>query len=158
MIKNLLILIVSISSLLIIPFMFFNKDKLEILVTSIIPTPTIKIVFDENKLWYLLNDWEKRQGYQEYMKDENLCIVSNLMLDNNTLIKENWNSWFQKTTLSSTYSDAASLSMANAYSEEDILYRWISDIRFEKIIRDDYYKYSCIKCKGKHCVGVFANR
>lgn len=129
----------------------FNKP-------TITPIPTIApINLDENKLWNLVNDWEKQHGYQQYIKDAKLCAsVDKLYSDTELLTDSNW---FNKVGLNNSYQQNSTwLNTTSAMSEESVLNGWISDTKLVKTLRDYFYQYACIRCKNQQCIMMFANK
>jgi len=111
---------------------------------------------DENKLWNLINDWEKKQGYQQYLKDDVLCQKGEWLLNNDSILFNN-KDWFEKTELNKSYYNA-SYNLAWDYpSEEKALDYWISNKDTLRNLKDTYFQYSCTKCKKFKCIQVFAN-
>lgn len=120
------------------------------------PTPTISSGLDENKLWNLVNDWEKKQGYQSYTRDENLCNAASRLINDESLWSDK--QWFNKVGLDSNFQyNNGFNSTLNDYSEEAVLNNWTSNKDTLKNLKDTYFQYSCIKCEKFKCFQVFAN-
>lgn len=137
----------------------WGMNKLSSLTTKINPSSSSTSTaqpLDENKLWNLINDWERKQGYQQYLKDDVLCQKGEWLLSNDSILFNN-KDWFEKTELNKSYYNA-SYNLAWDYSsEEKALDYWISNKDTLRNLRDTYFQYSCTKCKKFKCIQVFAN-
>lgn len=120
------------------------------------PTSLQRSGLDENILWNLVNDWETKQGYQSYIKDENLCNAASRLINDESLWSDK--QWFKKIGLNSNFQyNNGFNSTINNYSEEAALNNWTSNNDTLKNLKDTYFQYSCIKCEKFKCFQVLAN-
>lgn len=109
-----------------------------------------KINLNADKIWNLVNNWEKSQGFQPYVKNDKLCQFAENALPN-------INAWtkakYDKPEFS-YFNYSWNTSYGN--SEEAVLNNWVSNTATLKNLKD-YYYYSCIKCKANFCVQLFMN-
>ncbi|MFZ6035399.1 MAG: CAP domain-containing protein [Patescibacteria group bacterium] len=106
------------------------------------------------QLWDKINDWQKKQGYQPYVKSTFLCDTADKFLDFATY----WSDEYLKTNLKS-YFNSSSYAWnfsVNRSPEDAILNYWINNQSTKKNLTD-YYHYSCIRCKDDDCLQLFYN-
>gem|GEM_PF-5434586 len=109
---------------------------------------------DENKLWSLINEWGKQQGYQPYVKNTYLYDTAGKFLDfalywSDNYLSDSLKPYFTISSYAWNYS-------VNRSPEESILNYWISTPSTKKNLTD-YYYYSCLRCKDNNCLQLFYN-
>lgn len=125
-----------------------------------IPTPTTQPNLDENRLWNLVNDWEKKQGYDAFVRNDELCNAADYFMAYSSDWTYSWftNAFNKDYPVSIKYPHSKiEVNYAKEFTNEnDILNYWIDSIATKKRLTD-YSEYSCIKCNKNNCLQIFAN-
>jgi uncharacterized protein YkwD len=110
-----------------------------------------------DKLFELTNNWRVQQGYQPYIKNQTLCNLAKIRLND---IYTNWSHdgfvetvkwWFGNRQYDVSENLAKDMSF-----EKQTLQKWLnSPTHKENLVKN--YKYSCIAAKGGYAVQLFGN-
>lgn len=152
-IVNILFILV-IGAIIFVIFSDTNKPVISKPISPIIiPSPT-PLIFSEEKLWSLVNEWKINQGSNPYIKDQRLCNLANVRLEEIRL--KNNHDGFWNHTNDFPHKELAENLSSDYIFEDKALIGWLNSPPHRKTLEHDY-KYSCLKCLGDRCVQLFAN-
>lgn len=140
-------------------YMYMDSRQPKIMPSTKLVTPTLipapsPYPFSEDKLWSLVNDWQTSQGWKPYIKDQRLCDLADIRLEETS---KDWshNGFFAHSK------DFVNINLgenlARDYiTEETTLKAWLKSPSHKKNLTSPY-TYSCIQCEGDRCVQLFGN-
>ena len=117
------------------------------------PTPTSyprSISLSAEKLTALVNDWRVSQGFQPYVKNEDLCIIAEDRADEGPDYHEGFVNKY------SNHPSVIQENLVGADTEKQALGEWLTSPPHKSTLEKPY-KYSCIACYKNQCNQIFSN-
>lgn len=110
-------------------------------------TPFIETIAD--KLWPLIQDWRRSQGFQPYIKSQELCRIA----EDRAKDKLDYHKGFLEKY--SSYPYVLAENVCTLAPSNIVLTNWLSSPPHRATLEKPY-KYSCVAC-DKTCVQIFSN-
>jgi len=137
---------------------FFVNLSLPPKAVSVVPTPTPKEnrydplpkPLSAEKLTALVNKWRVSQGFQPYVKNEDLCQIA---IDRSDEGADNHKGFLEKY---SNFPSVIQENLVQASNEYSALSSWLNS-KPHLATLEKPYKYSCIACYKNQCNQIFSN-
>lgn len=107
-------------------------------------------------LWSLVQKWRTDNGFQTYMKDQNLCAIATKRVNQLKKIAPEKRDHELFESNYSNYPSAMVENITGGTSEQDALERWLNSPPHRATLEKPY-KYSCIATKDDFAVQIFSN-
>lgn len=144
-----LIIFLSILVIINISFLFISNRPKNVAksINPIYPTPEFEVIQD--KLWLLIQDWRTQNGFQPYIKNQELCRIA----EDRASVKFDNHKGFKEKYLNNPY--YLSENIAGLAPAKNVFDSWLKSSPHRAALEKPY-KYSCVAC-DKQCVQIFSN-
>ena len=120
--------------------------------SPVFPTLVPKSELDSDKLWLLIQNWRMSQNLQTYIKDQNLCDIAKIRLQE-IEIDFSHNGFLN---MNLPFKEGAENLIVGYTSEEESLLMWLNSPSHLEDLKYPY-TYSCVATNDYYAVQVFAN-
>lgn len=110
----------------------------------------------EERLWVRIQNWRKLHGYNQYIKNDGLCIKAYQRLKD---IRDSFNhDKFYIRAKEIGFTNIGENLSRNIAFPDDVMNAWLKSSSHSANLKKNYV-YSCLKCSygGKECVHLMAN-